>query len=160
MDRIYAPWRSAYFSLGKNGECLFCRVQREQRDELVGILYRGEKWFVILNAYPYSSGHLMIVAARHVSRMGDLLEDELTELAKLLPICERAIEEAYNPDGMNVGINIGQSAGAGIAGHLHVHVCPRWHGDTNFMTTIAETRVVSESMEESWRKLKPKFDRP
>lgn len=160
MDRIYAPWRNEYFSLRKDGECLFCQVQREQRDELVGILYRGEKWFVILNAYPYSSGHLMIVVSRHVSRMGDLLEDELMELARLLPICERAIEEAYRPDGMNIGINIGESAGAGIAGHLHVHVCPRWRGDTNFMTTIAETRVVSESMAESWRKLKPKFDRP
>ncbi len=158
MDRIYAPWRSAYFSLPKDGECLFCKVQGEQNDASVGILYRGNSWFVILNAFPYSSGHLMVVTSRHVGKISDLVDDELRELIKLLPRCEKALEEVYHPDGMNIGINIGESAGAGIAGHLHVHICPRWHGDTNFMTTIADTRVVCESIEESWRKLRPKFD--
>lgn len=157
MDRLYAPWRSAYFTLAKGGECLFCAVQRETNDERVGILHRGKRWFVILNAFPYTSGHLMIVAARHVRRIGELNAEEAGELASLLPRCERAIEEEYRPDGINIGINIGESAGAGIVGHLHVHVCPRWRGDTNFMTTVAETRIVSEALEESWRRLRPRF---
>lgn len=158
MDRIYAPWRSAYFTSPKNGECPFCAVQREARDELVGMLYRGARWFVLLNAYPYTSGHIMIVAARHVRRIGELEAEELGELPDLLGRCERAIETAYRPDGLNVGINIGESAGAGIADHLHVHLCPRWHGDTNFMTTVADARVVSESLEESYRRLRPQFE--
>lgn len=158
MDRIYAPWRSAYFTAEKGGECLFCAVQRESRDEAAGILHRGTHWFVILNAFPYTSGHVMIVAARHVKRLGELSSEEGRELAELLPRCERAIEAEYRPDGINVGINIGESAGAGIAGHLHVHLCPRWQGDTNFMTTVAETRVVSEALEESWHRLRPRFE--
>ena len=107
MDRIYAPWRSAYFTAPKNGECPFCAVQREARNELVGMLYRGARWFVLLNAYPYTSGHIMIVAARHVKRIGDLTAEELGELPDLLARCERAIEAAYRPDGLNIGINIG-----------------------------------------------------
>lgn len=158
MDRIYAPWRSAYFAAEKGGECLFCAVQREERAELAGILHRGAGWYVILNAFPYASGHIMIVASRHVRRLGELEARELGELAELLPRCERAIEAAYRPDGINVGINIGESAGAGIAGHLHVHLCPRWRGDTNFMTAVADTRVVSEGLEESYRRLRPQFE--
>lgn len=158
MDRIYAPWRSAYFSTEKGGECLFCAVQREESDESVGILHRGTGWYVILNAFPYTSGHLMIVASRHVRNLNDLDSGELGELAELLRRCERAIEAAYRPDGINVGINIGESAGAGIAGHLHVHLCPRWRGDTNFMTAVAETRVVSEGLRESYGRLRPQFE--
>lgn len=157
MDRLYAPWRSAYFKLAKDGECLFCAVQRQTRDEESWILHRGTGWFVILNAFPYTSGHLMIVAARHVRGLADLTADEGAELAALLAASERAVGAAYRPDGINVGVNIGEAAGAGIAGHLHVHLCPRWNGDTNFMTTVAETRVVSEALEESYRRLRPLF---
>ncbi len=158
MDRIYAPWRSAYFSMPKGEGCLFCEIQKERDDARVGILERGAHWFVILNMFPYTNGHVMIVAARHIERFEELSADEGRELVGLIARCERAIREAYRPDGMNVGVNIGPGAGAGIAGHLHVHLCPRWIGDTNFMTALAETRVVSEALEESYRRLAPHFE--
>jgi ATP adenylyltransferase len=157
MDRIYAPWRSKYFSLSKTEGCLFCNVQREQDDERVGLLARGTHWFVILNMFPYTSGHVMIVANRHIAQLEELSSEEGHELVGFLARCERAIRDAYRPDGMNIGINIGSSAGAGIEGHLHVHLCPRWQGDTNFMAALAETRVVSEALDESYRRLAPYF---
>jgi ATP adenylyltransferase len=157
MDRLYAPWRSTYLSMSKNGGCLFCAIQQEQHAERVGVLQRGMHWFVILNMFPYTSGHLMIVAARHIDTLGGLTEEEGRELVVLLARCEAALGQAYHPDGINVGVNIGSAAGAGIVGHLHVHVCPRWHGDTNFMTAIGETRVVSEALEQSYEKLAPYF---
>jgi len=157
MDRIYAPWRSKYFSMPKDGACLFCSIRDEEHGERLGVLLRGSHWFVILNMFPYTSGHLMIVASRHIERFSDLTEEEGRELSVLLARSEAALEKAYHPDGINVGVNIGSSAGAGIVGHLHVHVCPRWRGDTNFMTAIAETRVVSEALEQSYEKLAPHF---
>jgi ATP adenylyltransferase len=157
MDRIYAPWRSKYFSMPHDGACLFCAIQQEEHGERLGVLQRGAHWFVILNMFPYASGHLMIVAVRHVETLRALTEEEGRELVTLLARCEAALEKAYHPDGINVGVNIGSSAGAGIVGHLHVHLCPRWHGDTNFMTAIAETRVVSEELEQSYEKLAPHF---
>jgi ATP adenylyltransferase len=157
MDRIYAPWRSAYFTMPKKDGCLFCEIQKETDDARVGVLGRGAHWFVILNMFPYTNGHIMVVAKRHIERLGDISSDEGSELVTLLARSEAAIREAYRPEGMNIGINIGQGAGAGVAGHLHVHLCPRWTGDTNFMTALAETRVVSEALEESYRRLLPHF---
>jgi ATP adenylyltransferase len=157
MDRIYAPWRSKYFSLEKESGCLFCAIQKEESDERVGVLKRGEHWFVILNMFPYTSGHVMVVAARHMQRLSDMSGEEGAELVQILARCEKALESAYHPDGMNIGVNSGMSAGAGVVGHLHFHLCPRWQGDTNFMTALAETRVVSEALEESYRKLLPFF---
>lgn len=159
MDRIYAPWRSAYFSMPKGSGCLFCDIQKETDDALVGVLLRGAHWFVILNTFPYTSGHVMIVAKRHIRELGEVTSEEGRELVELLGRAERAIRETYRPDGMNVGINLGASAGAGIEGHLHVHLCPRWTGDTNFMAALAETRVVSEALEESFARLAPHFGR-
>jgi ATP adenylyltransferase len=140
------------------GGCLFCEIQKEEEDGRVGILKRAEHWFVILNLFPYTNGHIMIVANRHIASFSDLDGDEGVELIRLLARCEGALRGAYDPDGMNIGVNLGASAGAGIVGHLHVHLCPRWTGDTNFMTAVAETRVVSEPMEESYRRLEPYFD--
>ncbi len=157
MDRIYAPWRSKYFAMSKENGCLFCGVQREDHDERMGFLTRGTHWFVMVNMFPYTSGHLMIVANRHIGHFGELSAEEGRELVELLARCERAVRAAYRPDGMNIGINIGASAGAGVEGHLHVHLCPRWQGDTNFMASLADTRVVSEALEESFGKLKPHF---
>jgi ATP adenylyltransferase len=157
MDRIYAPWRSAYFTSEKGEGCLFCSIQKEADDARVGMLARGAYWFVILNMFPYTNGHLMVVAKRHIERLGDLTGDEGKELVEFLAVTERALREAYRPEGMNVGVNLGTAAGAGIAGHLHVHMCPRWTGDTNFMTALAETRVVSEALEETYRRLVPHF---
>jgi len=156
VDRIYAPWRSKYFSLEKGKGCLFCEIQKEE-DEKVGILKRGENWFIILNSFPYTSGHVMVVAKRHIDRLAELTEEEANELITLLKLCEKAIDGAYKPDGINIGVNRGSSAGAGIVGHLHFHMVPRWNGDTNFMTTLADTRVVSEALEDSYKKLLPYF---
>jgi ATP adenylyltransferase len=158
MDRIYAPWRSKYFALEKRDACLFCEIQNEQDDGLVGILRRAEHWFVILNLFPYTNGHIMIVAKRHIESFAELKDEEGSELIHLCSLCEGALRAAYEPDGLNIGVNLGASAGAGVEGHLHVHLCPRWTGDTNFMTSIAETRVVSEEMEESYKRLSPHFD--
>ena len=140
----------------KDKGCLFCDIQNED-DDRVGILKRGRNWFVILNMFPYTSGHVMIVAARHIERITEMTDEEIKEFGELLVLCERAVDEAYHPEGMNIGMNRGSCAGAGIVGHLHFHLCPRWEGDSNFMTAIAETRVVSEELEESYRRLKPHF---
>jgi len=145
--------------MAKEGGCLFCTIQKEEHDERVGMLLRGAHWFVILNMFPYTGGHVMIVANRHIEHLGEVAAEEGGELVELLALSEKALREAYRPEGINVGINIGTAAGAGIAGHLHVHLCPRWTGDTNFMTAIAETRVVSEALEESFRRLAPHFRR-
>jgi len=145
--------------MAKGSGCLFCSIQREKDDALVGILARGAYWFVILNMFPYTGGHLMVVAYRHIEHLGDVTPDEGKELVSLLGRCEKALGEAYHPQGMNVGVNIGAAAGAGVTGHLHVHLCPRWTGDTNFMTALAETRVVSEALDESYRRLAPLFAR-
>jgi ATP adenylyltransferase len=142
----------------KTGACLFCEIQKEEDDALVGILKRGEHWFIILNTFPYTNGHVMIVANRHIGSLGDITPDEGAELVSYLAICEKAIEAAYSPDGMNIGVNRGASGGAGIVGHIHFHLVPRWTGDTNFMTALAETRVVSEELEGSWKRLRPYFE--
>jgi len=156
MDRVYAPWRSKYFSMEKNSGCLFCEIQKRE-DKEVMILKRVKHWFVILNSFPYTSGHVMVVARRHFEKISEITEEEGIELIALLRECEKAIDEVYKPDGINVGVNRGSSAGAGIVGHIHFHVVPRWQGDTNFMTSVAETRVVSEALEDSYSKLLPHF---
>jgi ATP adenylyltransferase len=159
MDRVYAPWRAEYLGQDRSSQdCIFCSKARESADEENGILHRNESWFVILNLYPYTSGHLMIVPYRHVSSLEDLDDGERGSLADLLVRCEAALRKAYRPHGLNVGLNLGEAAGAGILGHLHFHVVPRWRGDSNFMTSVAETRVVSEEMRESFRRLAKHFD--
>lgn len=155
MKRVYAPWRSEYLmGGGPRSECLFCDLAKpETDDEANFILRRGEHWYVIINRYPYTTGHVMVVSNRHVERFGDLAAAESAEMMNLTAACERAVVEAYHPDGINVGANLGRSAGAGIAGHLHLHLVPRWNGDTNFMSSIGETRVVSEDLNDTYRRL-------
>lgn len=157
MDRIYAPWRSTYFTMEKQEGCLFCTVQKENDDETVGILKRGKHWFVLLNMFPYTNGHVMVVAGRHIERIGEMNTEGGAELVEMLALCEKAIDEAYHPDGLNIGVNRGSCAGAGVVGHLHFHLCPRWCGDTNFMTALAEARVVSENLADSFQRLAPHF---
>jgi len=133
-------------------------MSAESDDEKNRILYRGSTCFVIINAYPYSSGHVMVVCNRHTDQLSDLSTEESAELMKMIARCEASIIDAYQPGGINVGINLGRSAGAGILGHLHVHLVPRWHGDTNFMTAVGETRVISEDLAETYARLIPYFD--
>jgi ATP adenylyltransferase len=160
VDYLWSPWRFQYISkTGEPAECIFCAAAKNpehDRDSL--IVHRAEHNFVILNRYPYTSGHLMVVPYAHVSTLADVSPEVLSELASLTRDSERHLRAVYRPDGLNLGMNIGHSAGAGIAGHLHLHVLPRWIGDSNFMTVIGETRVVPEDLETTWEKLKGAFE--
>jgi ATP adenylyltransferase len=138
-------------------DCIFCSTSEPGRDELV--LARGRVSFVILNLYPYNNGHLMVVPNRHAPNLTTLTGDEQAELMRLTRHAEIALTEAYAPHGLNIGINLGKSAGAGVPDHLHVHVVPRWNGDTNFMTAIGNTRVLPEDLKSSAAKLRPIFER-
>jgi ATP adenylyltransferase len=129
----------------------------EQAEEAAGLVVRGEHCFVCLNAYPYTSGHVMVMPYAHLDRIAKLDSDSAHELMDLAQKTERALENLYRPHGFNFGLNLGQAAGAGVAGHLHMHAMPRWVGDTNFMTTVAETRVLPEDLETTWRRLRAAF---
>lgn len=156
MDYLWSPWRYRYVSSAASEEgCLFCRVAAEPEDKNNFVLLRAERNLVMLNAFPYTSGHLMIAPYQHVATLEDADEGALSEMMALVRRAESALRRAYKPDGLNLGMNIGRSAGAGIAGHIHMHVLPRWHGDVNFMTTIAETRVSPEELETTYSRLKP-----
>jgi ATP adenylyltransferase len=160
MHHLWAPWRLSYVTKTGAAEdddrCVFC-------EEVVGstpsslTLHRGDRCFVILNKYPYSNGHLMVVPRRHIGRLSEAAPDELTELMALTRTAEMALTEAYAPHGLNVGMNLGRPAGAGVVGHLHIHVVPRWNGDTNFMTVTADTRVVPEEPAQTVERLRPIF---
>ncbi|MGI8922828.1 MAG: HIT family protein [Fimbriimonadales bacterium] len=159
-QRLWAPWRLAYIEKPgpKEGGCIFVDLPAEQDDEKNLILFRGAKAFVILNAYPYTNGHLMIAAYRHTSNMEDLEDEELLEVQALIRDSVRWLEKAYRPEGFNIGANLGKAAGAGIEEHLHWHVVPRWVGDTNFMTVTGEARVLAQSLEDSYTRLKAVVD--
>jgi len=158
MDKLYSPWRIDYILGEKEKGCIFCAKQRANDDEGYLILKRGKKTYIIMNLYPYNNGHLMVVPFRHVARMQELTDEELCELGKMTQLCEQVLTDAYHPDGLNVGMNLGEAAGAGVADHLHIHVVPRWNGDTNFISTIGNTRVIPEKMEEAFKKLKKVFN--
>jgi len=159
MDRLCTPWRYGYVSgERKEAGCVFCnRLQCDDRAQYV--LHRGARWYLILNLYPYNSGHLLLVLGRHAPRIADCTPDELVDLARFLKLMEDVLQEAFGPDGINCGYNGGSSAGAGIPGHLHVHMLPRWNGDTNFMSTVGETRVMPQTLDQVWERLKPVVDR-
>jgi ATP adenylyltransferase len=135
--------------------CLFCSFASASADgdRARFVLERGRHWFVVINRYPYTTGHVMVVCNRHLERISDLAPEESGELVALMAKCERAIARAYGPDGVNVGANLGRSAGAGIVGHFHMHLVPRWTGDTNFMSAVGETRVVSEDLNDTYDRL-------
>jgi ATP adenylyltransferase len=160
LERLWAPWRLAYVTNAsgpKNDGCIFCLSSDPGRDELV--LVRGRVSFVILNLFPYNNGHLMVVPNRHVANLASTTAEEQAEVMRLTRHAEIALTEAYAPQGINIGINLGKPAGAGVLDHLHVHLVPRWNGDTNFMTAIAETRVLPEDLKSSAAKLRPIFER-
>jgi ATP adenylyltransferase len=159
MERLWAPWRLAYVA-GASGErdaCIFCQVNQPGRDDL--IVARGQGTYVILNLYPYNTGHMMIVPDRHVADLTTATPEELAELMRFTRRAEMAVTEAYAPQGINIGINLGRTAGAGIVGHLHVHLVPRWNGDTNFMSVVGNVRVLPEDLSATAKKLRPIFDR-
>jgi ATP adenylyltransferase len=160
LDRLWAGWRTTYIDsvatqMAPDGdhECLFERLARES-DDVSLVLARNELAFAVMNAYPYGSGHLMVAPFRHESTLAGLSRDEAAAVMELVQDANVAVLAAYSPDGINVGANIGRAAGAGVPGHVHVHVLPRWSGDTNFMTTVAEARVLPEPLTKSYEKLR------
>ena len=185
MDRLWTPWRYQYVSSadtttrqgvagplaawpGDTG-CVFCNLLAatayavehgmpvEEADRAANIVYRGEFCFLCLNAYPYNSGHAMIVPYVHLDQLCKLEREGAQEAMTLAQRLERVLRQVYGPDGINMGMNLGKAAGAGVAGHLHLHMLPRWTGDTNFMTVIGETRVLPESLEMTWQRLRTAF---
>jgi ATP adenylyltransferase len=159
VERLYASWRHAYVTRSTEADgCVFC-VAQESPEAGALIVHEGRAAYVILNLFPYNSGHLMVVPRRHVARLADLTREELVEMAELTRAAEQALTEVYRPQGINVGMNLGRPAGAGVADHLHTHLVPRWTGDTNFMTIIAEVRVLPEELEQSAARLRPAFAR-
>jgi ATP adenylyltransferase len=160
MDRLWSPWRLAYVT-GGGGEasgCVFCAAL-DGPDATPLIVYRGRSCYVILNLYPYNNGHLMVVPNRHIGSLADAQSDELIELIALTRLSEIALNEAFSPHGLNMGINLGRPAGAGVLDHVHMHIVPRWNGDTNFMTVVGETRVLPEELPVTAEKLRPIFER-
>jgi ATP adenylyltransferase len=164
MERLWAGWRSPYLREVTDrarpvaDECVMCRLGAADDDDEALVVARGARAFVVLNAYPYTSGHVMVVPNRHEGSLERLDPDEAGELMGLVQWSVAAVKRAYAPDGVNVGANLGAAAGAGIPGHLHVHVVPRWEADTNFMTSVAETRVLPESLSESLARLRVVWD--
>jgi len=154
MDYLWSPWRYRYVSTaGPADECIFCRAASEGKDEENFVVHRGRLNFVILNLYPYTGGHLMIAPYAHVATLAAAGSETLAEMMELTRQAERHLHTVYRPKGMNVGMNIGECAGAGIAGHIHMHVLPRWPADANFMTTIGETRVLPEDLRTTYERL-------
>lgn len=152
---IWSPWRMKYVLRSEDSsECIFCAALKQANDGQSLILHRGQRAFVILNRYPYTSGHLMVVPYQHVATLMEMDEDTRREVINLAANAERALRKVYHPGGLNIGVNIGKAAGAGVAGHVHFHVVPRWVGDTNFMSSLADTRVLPESLSDTYRRLK------
>ncbi len=158
MDHLWSPWRYQYVQKEKTGDgCVFCRAAASPEDQDNLVVYRGRNNFVMLNLYPYSTGHLMVVPYQHVDNLQDATRETLEEMILLVRDSQRHLGTVYRAPGFNLGMNLGESAGAGIAEHIHMHVLPRWPGDTNFMTTVAETRVLPEDLPVTWKKLRGAF---
>ena len=159
MPRLWAPWRIEYIRSQKHGECFLCEAARGDDGEHL-VLTRTERALVIMNRFPYHSGHLMVCPLRHVADVCALDRAESEEIFRLVQGSVTALREKLGPDGLNVGLNLGKAAGAGLEEHLHFHVVPRWEGDTNFMPVISSTRVVPEALKETYSLLRPAFEEP
>ena len=158
MDYLWTPWRYPYITgLEKRDDCVFCTAANSTDDRASLVVHRAARNFVSLNRFPYTSGHIMVVPYEHVATLDDVPDETAVELIRLTQRAERHMRDLYRPEGLNIGMNIGRSAGAGVAGHLHLHVLPRWTGDTNFMTTVGETRVLPEDLPVTWEKMKAAF---
>jgi len=161
LQRLWSPWRSKYIASGVDSnaaECVFCRIAASpDQDEQNFVLHRAEHAFVVLNLYPYITGHLMVVPYVHASELDAVAKEITDEMMDLTKRAQTALREVYSPSGFNMGMNLGSAAGAGIADHLHIHLLPRWSGDTNFMTTVGESRVIPEALEVTYAKLRQKF---
>jgi ATP adenylyltransferase len=161
LDRLWSPWRSDYIASAGDADssvCVFCKLRDEpDNDPTNFVVHRASHNFIVLNRYPYTSGHLLIVPYEHLGDLDMAAKATTDELMDLTKKCQTALREVYLPNGFNVGMNVGRAAGAGIAGHIHIHMLPRWAGDTNFMTSVAEARVLPEDLSTTYEKLRGKF---
>jgi len=159
MNNLWAPWRMRYIqNIDKKEEnCIFCTKITQQNDRENLIIHRGTYCYIIMNLYPYNNGHLMVIPYRHTSQLLDLEPKETEELWRLLGHCQIALKAKMNPEGFNIGMNIGRNAGAGIDQHIHMHIVPRWNGDTNFMPVVGATKVISQALEDTYDALLPYF---
>jgi ATP adenylyltransferase len=163
LDRLWSPWRSEYIASSgaadlESKACVFCNLQADlNQDEANFVVHRAARSFIVLNRYPYISGHLLIVPYEHVGELDAVAKETTDELMDLTKRSQTALRETYHPNGFNIGMNLGHSAGAGIVDHIHIHILPRWMGDTNFMTTVSETRVIPEDLATTYNKLRAKF---
>ncbi len=159
MKHLWAPWRMEYIKGEANDErCIFCIRDLEGEDDSRMILFRGKSAFIIMNKFPYTNGHLMVAPYRHTAQLEELSDAESLEMHRLLVMGKQVLQEAISPQGFNIGMNLGQIAGAGVADHLHLHIVPRWSGDTNFMPVFADVRVIPQHLEATFRFLAPFFD--
>ena len=153
-DRLWAPWRINYVSKKQKRGCIFCSAYRQESDKKNFVVLRSRYCFVILNAFPYNNGHLMIVSNRHVSSLAQLSDSEILDMNKTLVKMTQVLETVLKPQGFNAGINLGKVSGAGIDRHLHIHLVPRWLGDTNFMPVLTDTKIIAQSLEELYKQIK------
>ncbi len=161
MERMWSPWRSEYVSTADDDDegCFLCSHLESSDDETNGVLWRAERVFVVLNAYPYNAGHVMVAPRRHVGEIAEVGREELHDLIDTSQRAVTLLTEALHPQGFNLGMNLGKIAGAGVPGHVHVHVVPRWGGDTNFMPVVGDTKVLPEMLADTHAKLRPLFER-
>lgn len=160
MDRLWSPWRYRYVrQAAKDDTCIFCAALERHDDRDTLILFRGQHNFVILNRFPYTTGHVMIAPYDHIAELERARPEVLAEMMALCQRVAQALAALYQPEGYNLGMNLGRCAGAGVRGHLHMHLLPRWSGDTSFMTTVAETRLEPEELQTTYAKLKPHFEK-
>ncbi|MBK9927473.1 MAG: HIT domain-containing protein [Anaerolineales bacterium] len=158
MNQLWSPWRMEYIDNNNKEEgCVFCNAQAREDGAENLIAYRGERAYVILNRYPYTSGHLMVIPFTHVSSLEELDPETRAEMMELTSRCTTVLKSIYKPQGFNVGVNMGEAAGAGVLGHVHIHIVPRWKGDTNFMTAVGQTRVLPEALEDTYLRVKKEF---
>ena len=161
MERLWSPWRAKYIASGVDSQsdrCVFCDIAADPAKDVTNfVVHRAEHGFVVLNLFPYITGHLLVIPYEHTGEFDRVAKEVTDELMDLSKKAQTALREVYSPPGFNIGINLGAAAGAGIVGHLHIHVLPRWSGDTNFMTTISESRVIPETLETTYSKLRTRF---
>ncbi len=157
MERLWAPWRMEYILNNKPTECIFCLPPDQECDRERLLVYRSRLSLVMLNRYPYTNGHLLIAPNRHTAEIEGLTSEEMLDLFRTLGLCKRILQETAQPDGFNIGINLGRAAGAGVEDHIHLHIVPRWGGDTNFMSVIPDVRIMPENLAVTFDRLQPAF---
>lgn len=160
MKNLWAPWRADYLTASPSScknYCLFCTLKKTKNDEETLILHRDKKSFVVMNRFPYNNGHLMVAPLRHTASIESLKPEEAAELFRLIQRCVQVLKKEYRPQGFNIGANLGSVAGAGVTGHLHFHIVPRWQGDTNFMPLLGETKVINEHLQKTYERLSRYF---